>query len=70
MGRKKNTPSDRRFMMAEVVRNVRISPSFVRLTLGGLDGLEARGADHWCRLFFTRQGQDVLTLPTSTSEVG
>ncbi|HWV26017.1 MAG TPA: siderophore-interacting protein [Aeromicrobium sp.] len=53
-----------------MVRNVRISPNFVRLTLGGLDGLEARGADHWCRLFFTRQGQDVLTLPTSTSEVG
>lgn len=67
---KKNTPSDRRFMMAQVARTERLSPSFVRLTLAGLDGLEARGADHWCRLFFPRHGQDVLALPTSTSEIG
>lgn len=70
MSRKKNTPTDRRFMMAHVVRTVRVSPSFVRLTLAGLDGFDYRGADHWCRLFFTRQGQDVLALPTRTTEVG
>lgn len=57
-------------MMAEVVKSERISPNFVRLTLAGLDGLENWGADHWCRLFFTRQGQDVLALPTRTSEIG
>lgn len=70
MGRKKNTLTDRKFMMAEVVKSERISPNFVRLTLAGLHGLENWGADHWCRLFFTRQGQDVLALPTRTSEIG
>src|SRR5690242_2962426 len=70
MARKKNTPSDRHFMMAHVVRTERLSPSFVRLTLGGLGDLDVRGDDHWCRLFFTRSGQDVLELPTSTSELG
>ena len=48
----------------------RSSPNFARLTLAGLDGLKVRGADHWCRLFFTREGQDVLALPTSTTEIG
>lgn len=57
-------------MMAEVVKTERISPNFVRVTLAGLEGLENWGADHWCRLFFTRQGQDVLELPTRTSEIG
>src|SRR5690625_4790447 len=70
MGRKKNTPTDRQFMMAEVVKTERISPNFVRVTLAGLEGLENWGADHWCRLFFTRQGQDVLQLPTRTAEIG
>lgn len=70
MGRKKNAPTDRRFMMAQVARSVRVSPNFVRLTLSGLEGLEDRGADHWCRLFFSRQGQDVLALPTRTTEIG
>ena len=57
-------------MMAHVTRTERVSPHFVRLTLGGLEGLEARGDDHWCRLFFPRQGQDVLKLPTSTTGLG
>jgi len=57
-------------MMAHVVGSERISANFVRVTLGGLEGLEVRGADHWCRLFFTREGQDVLALPTSTTELG
>lgn len=56
--------------MAHVLRREAISPHFVRLTLGGLDGVEARGADHWCRLFFSRAGQDSLELPTRTSEIG
>lgn len=68
--RKKNTPVDRTFLMARVAGTARISPNVVRLTLAGLDGLEIRGADHWCRLFFTRQGQDVLALPSSTTEIG
>ena len=70
MGRKKNTPTDCQFMMAEVIKTERISPNFVRLTLAGLDGLKAWGSDQWCRLFFTRQGQDVLALPTRTTEIG
>lgn len=70
VSRKKNTPSERSFMMAHVVRSEPVSPNFVRLTLGGLEGLEARGTDHWCRLFFARQGQDVLQLPTRTTEIG
>lgn len=70
MRRKKNTPSDRSFMMAHVARTERLSPNFVRVTLAGLEGLEERGVDHWCRLFFSRQGQDVLALPTSTTEIG
>lgn len=57
-------------MIAHVAQSVRVSPNFVRLTLAGLDGIEERGADHWCRLFFTRQGQDMLALPTRTSEIG
>lgn len=70
MGRKKNTPTDRQFVVAHVRRTERISPSFVRVTFGGLDAVERRGHDHWCRLFFTRDGQDSLQLPTRTSEVG
>lgn len=70
VARKKNTPSDCQFVLAQVARTVRISPNFVRLTLAGLEGLEVRGSDHWCRLFFTRHGQDMLELPTSTTEIG
>jgi len=70
MGRKKNTPTGREFTMAHVRHAERISPSFVRLTLGGLDRLERRGYDHWCRLFFAREEQDALQLPTRTSEIG
>nr|WP_241680680.1 siderophore-interacting protein [Pseudactinotalea suaedae] len=70
MRRKKNTPTDRQFTMAHVRRVERISPSFVRLTLGGMDELAPRGHDHWCRLFFARDGQDTLQLPTRTGEVG
>ncbi|WP_040164937.1 siderophore-interacting protein [Microbacterium gorillae] len=70
MGRKKNTPAERQFLMAHVVRTERLSANFVRVTLGGLESLEVRGDDHWCRLFFTREGQDVLALPTHTTEIG
>lgn len=70
MGRKKNTPADRQFAMAQVRHSEQISPNFVRVTLGGLDQLEPRGHDHWCRLFFSREGQDALQLPTRTSEIG
>src|SRR5699024_11064478 len=70
MGRINNTPTNQQVMMAEVVKTERISPNFVGVTLAGLEGLENWGADHWCRLFFTRQGQDVLQLPTRTSEIG
>ena len=70
MGRKKKTPTDRQFTLAHVRQRKHISPSFVRLTLGGLEDLVPRGHDHWCRLFFAREGQDALQLPTRTSEIG
>lgn len=70
MGRRKNTPAERHFTLAHVVRTEAVGESFVRVTLGGLESLEPRGDDHWCRLFFARAGQDVLQLPTRTSELG
>ena len=70
MGRNKIKPTDQHFMMARVVKAVRISPNFMRLTLAGLEGLHVCGFDQWCRLFFTRTGQEVLALPTRTSEFG
>src|SRR5699024_4205062 len=70
MGRNRNRATEQHFMMARVVKAVRISPNFMRLTLAGLEGLHVCGFDQWCRLFFTRTGQEVLALPTRTSEFG
>ncbi|MGJ6967632.1 siderophore-interacting protein [Streptosporangium sp. G11] len=50
----------------EVRANVRVSPSFNRLTLGGaaLAGFTSPGRDHAVRLFFPRTGQARLWLPS------
>lgn len=62
-------PVDPHVVVAEVVRTTRITPSMVRVTLGGadLDRFTATGWDQWFRLFLPRGGQDVLRLPTRTS---
>ncbi|GAA2478442.1 siderophore-interacting protein [Winogradskya humida] len=59
-------PQQRRMLALEVRDNVRISPSFARITLGGpaLDGFEHTGRDQAGRLFFPREGQDELRMPT------
>ncbi|WP_219471108.1 siderophore-interacting protein [Nonomuraea rhizosphaerae] len=50
----------------EVRANVRVSPSFSRLTLGGatLAGYSSPGRDHTVRLFFPRTRQAGLWLPS------
>lgn len=59
-------PASRRMIRLEVLANARLSPSFVRLTLGGADlaHLEDSGFDQCVRLFFPRPGQDGLWMPT------
>jgi NADPH-dependent ferric siderophore reductase len=60
----------RRMIPLEVTANVRLSPSFTRLTLGGeaLSGLSRTGLDHTVRLFFPRHGQVGLWLPSRESD--
>lgn len=59
-------PRGRRMIRLEVRDAVRVSPSFRRITLGGpgLDGFRSDGRDHTVRLFFPRDGQDGLWLPS------
>ncbi|GAA2675882.1 siderophore-interacting protein [Actinoplanes palleronii] len=57
--------------MLEVTGQRRVSPTVVRVTLGG-DGLERftpLGFDQWFRLFLPREGQETLRLPTRTSSL-
>ncbi|QLY32311.1 siderophore-interacting protein [Nocardia huaxiensis] len=64
-------PEHREILTAEVLASKRISPNFVRVTIGG-DGLgsfTAMGFDQWFRLFMP--GKDGgLKLPTSASSLG
>ncbi|MEU0545221.1 siderophore-interacting protein [Nocardia sp. NPDC005978] len=64
-------PEHREILTAEVLASKRVSPNFVRVTLGG-DGLAsftAMGYDQWFRLFMPgRDGS--LSLPTSASTLG
>lgn len=64
-------PEHREFITAEVVASKRISPNFVRVTLGGegLADFTPMGFDHWFRFFMP--GKDgSLQLPTKTSNLG
>ncbi|MEU6587054.1 siderophore-interacting protein [Nocardia sp. NPDC046763] len=64
-------PEHREILTAEVLASKRISPHFVRVTLGGpgLAGFTAMGYDQWFRLFMPgRDGN--LRLPTSASNLG
>jgi NADPH-dependent ferric siderophore reductase len=59
-------PKNRRVIPLEVRANVRLSPSFTRLTLSGaaMSDLTLTGRDHTVRLFFPREGQTALWLPS------
>jgi hypothetical protein len=59
-------PGTRQMIGLTVRENVRISPKFARLTLGGPDveHLENTGFDQTVRLFFPREGQPELQMPT------
>jgi NADPH-dependent ferric siderophore reductase len=60
-------PRHRRMLTLTVLERERISPHFVRVTLGGDDfeHLEQQGYDQWGRLFFAAPGQDDVALPTT-----
>lgn len=62
-------PVDPQVLIVEVIRTEQVSPSVVRVTLGGeeLGHLTPLGRDQWFRLFLPREGQDSLRLPTRTS---
>lgn len=62
-------PEERRILTAEVLANKRISPNFVRVTLGGagLAEFTPMGFDQWFRLFLPRAGE--LRLPSSASNL-
>lgn len=60
----------RRVIRLEVRANVRVSPAFARITFAGeaLSEFTAPGRDHTVRLFFPREGQDRLWLPSRNSD--
>ncbi|ONI84108.1 NADPH-dependent ferric siderophore reductase [Actinosynnema sp. ALI-1.44] len=59
-------PERRKMIRATVARTTRISRNFVTVTLTGdeLAEFEHQGFDQCVRLFFRRDGQDLLTMPT------
>lgn len=58
-------PKQSLVITATVLRRMRLSPSFARITLGGdgLKNLERRGFDQWFRIFMPRAGVDQLGFP-------
>lgn len=62
-------PATRRMVRAEVLGAEQISPTFVRVTVGGSDvaTVTPMGFDHWFRMFFT-DGQRPLELPVTTDD--
>jgi NADPH-dependent ferric siderophore reductase len=58
--------STRRLLHARVVRRVRRSEHVATVTIGGpeIADFDVAGADQWVRLFFRRDGQTRLRLPT------
>lgn len=60
---------DPHVLVAEVVNTKRVTPSMMRVTLGGegIGLLTLQGYDQWFRLFLARPGQEMLNLPTRTS---
>ncbi|BDT89383.1 siderophore-interacting protein [Nocardia cyriacigeorgica] len=64
-------PEDRRICTAEVVASKRVSPHFVRVTVGGPDlaDFTPMGYDQWFRLFLRRPQQSELRLPTAANNL-
>ena len=62
------THADTGVIHAEVIRSVRVSPNFVRVTLGGddLERFEYQGFDHWFRLALpVDDGSGLDSLPAT-----
>ncbi|EFV14750.1 siderophore-interacting protein [Segniliparus rugosus] len=64
-------PTNPHVLRLEVLRNEQISPNIRRITAGGADlaKFAPLGADQWFRLFFPREGQNELRLPTTASNL-
>ncbi|WP_067703080.1 siderophore-interacting protein [Nocardia jejuensis] len=64
-------PEHREILTAEVLASKRLSPNFVRVTIGGegLAGYTSMGFDQWFRLFMPGKDGN-LRLPTSASSLG
>ncbi len=62
-------PEQARMVHAGVVRREQLSPSMLRVTLGGpeLAGITPLGFDQWFRLFVPRPGQEEMRLPRDMS---
>ncbi|MEK8070228.1 siderophore-interacting protein [Rhodococcoides navarretei] len=62
-------PENPAFYRLTVLGSDRISPSFIRVTLGGdsLSNFRYMGYDHWFRLFLPQPGQDEPRIPSATS---
>jgi len=59
--------------VVNVVRTARISPNFVRVTVGGdqLAAMEKKGYDHWFRLFLPQEeGETSFNLPNRADRIG
>ncbi|GAA3419317.1 siderophore-interacting protein [Streptosporangium vulgare] len=67
---KVRTPETRKMITLEVLANTRLSPGFATITLGGpeLEHLTPTGRDQTVRLFFPRDGQDTLRMPSFSNE--
>ncbi|QXJ22287.1 siderophore-interacting protein [Actinomadura graeca] len=65
---KRRTPETRRPLRTRVLRAERISEHFAVVTVGGpeLADFVPMGFDQWCRVFFRREGQRDLRLPTAS----
>ncbi|WP_241386452.1 siderophore-interacting protein [Rhodococcus sp. CH91] len=63
-------PASRRMVRAQVRAVERISPTFVRITVGGddLGSIAPMGSDHWFRMFFPTPEQQELILPAATDD--
>jgi NADPH-dependent ferric siderophore reductase len=63
-------PESRRMITLEVRRREFLTPGFASVTLGGpaLRDLVVAGGDQAVRLFFPREGQTVLRMPTLSNE--
>ncbi len=63
-------PATREVLRARVLATARISPTFVRVTIGGdaVSSIGPMGFDHWFRMFFPVPGRTGFTLPSATDD--